>query len=143
MSKNKNVQHVNEHVKPEDNSIQNSTDVKDETTVENVADSSNEAPATGVDEKKATAPDTKTRPMATENNADGKNTKNVTVDNEFKVGTAVMLKDSVSFTITGVAIPQFAHKNRYKISKILSNRVIITAGYYTLAVSKDDIVVVK
>lgn len=143
MSKNKNAQHVNEHVKPEDNSIQNSTDVKDETTVENVADNSNEVPATGVNEKKVTTPDVKTRPSVTENNDDGKTEKNVTVNNEFKVGTAVMLKDNVSFTITGVAIPQFAHKNRYKISKILSNRVIIAAGYYTLAVSKDDIVVVK
>lgn len=57
-----------------------------------------------------------------------------------KAGTKVKLKDDVTTTVTGTAIPAFAHKNVYKIDKVLPRRIIIACGNYSIAVSSDDVI---
>ena len=59
------------------------------------------------------------------------------------VGDTVRLRSHVTKTVTGTAIPGFAHKNVYKVEKILNDRVILRLtgiGTFKLAVSVNDIV---
>lgn len=64
------------------------------------------------------------------------------VDN-LKVGDMVMLKDSTTSTVTGTIIPVFAFKNLYKVEKILTDRIIITAGTLKFPVKASDVNNVK
>lgn len=58
-----------------------------------------------------------------------------------KEGITVMLKQSTKTTVTGTIIPDYAYKNIYKVKKVLPRRIIIKAGMYEIAVSKDDVVI--
>ena len=58
------------------------------------------------------------------------------------VGDIVQLKKTVTETVTGTAIPEFAYKNTYKVDKILSDRVVLVLtgiGTFKLAVKLSDI----
>ena len=58
------------------------------------------------------------------------------------VGDIVHLKKTVTETVTGTAIPEFAYKNTYKVDKILSDRVVLVLtgiGTFKLAVKLSDI----
>lgn len=56
-----------------------------------------------------------------------------------KVGDMVMLKPTVKTTVTGTLIPVFAFKNLYKVEKILTDRIIITAGTLKFPVKSTDV----
>lgn len=62
-------------------------------------------------------------------------------DMSIKVGTTVMLKNSVKTTVTGIPIPSYAYRNVYKVKKILPSRIILKAGVYEIAVTKDDVII--
>lgn len=65
-----------------------------------------------------------------------------TIEEDFiKVGVAVTLNKSATKTITGLSIPSFAYRNSYRITKILPDRIIITAigGRYAIAVKKTEV----
>lgn len=62
-------------------------------------------------------------------------------DMSIKVGTTVMLKNSVKTTVTGTPIPSYAYRNVYKVKKILPSRIILKAGVYEIAVTKDDVII--
>lgn len=58
------------------------------------------------------------------------------------VGDIVKLKKTVTETVTGTPIPEFAYKNTYKVDKILSDRVVLVLtgiGTFKLAVKFSDI----
>jgi hypothetical protein len=69
-----------------------------------------------------------------------KNNK-TSVSDGFKINDSVKLKEGVN-TATGTSLPAFAFRNTYKITKILesSSRLILKAGNYTIAVTKDSVV---
>ena len=89
-----------------------------------------------------------TVPVAEEPKVDTPVTNTVVEDNlngtdtQLAIGMKVKLKDDCVKTYTGDDIPAWAHRNTYKIKKIIGSRVIINSVWYVIAVSDKDIVLV-
>ena len=61
----------------------------------------------------------------------------------FQVGDIVRIKENTTKTATGATLPAFALRNTYKVTKNLSDRVLIQAGFYQTAVTVNDLVLAK
>ena len=68
-------------------------------------------------------------------------TSNIKVEPKFfQVGDIVRIKENTTKTATGADLPAFALRNTYKVTKNLSDRVLIQAGFYQTAVTVNDLV---
>lgn len=56
---------------------------------------------------------------------------------DVKVGDMVRLKKTAKSVVS--ELPKFAFKNTYKVEKILPSRLVLKAGNYTIAVTKDSV----
>lgn len=93
-----------------------------------------------VESVKAAAKVEKVEPKESKPNVDAKVPYEKPV--AISVGDIVQLKKTVTETVTGTPIPEFAYKNTYKVDKILSDRVVLVLtgiGTFKLAVKLSDI----
>ena len=127
-NKNKNIDTEKETVKT---SI-DETNVEETTpAVEEVV----ETPVPEVKEVKAEEPK-KDKPVAPVTPV-APNTTEKVASTDVKVGDMVRLKETAKSVVS--ELPKFAFKNTYKVEKILPSRLVLKAGNYTIAVTKDSV----
>lgn len=58
------------------------------------------------------------------------------------IGSSVKIKEECKKMVTGASLPPYAYKNIYKVKNVLPTRLVLVAGTYTVAVTKEDVYLV-